>query len=63
LSSDEASIKPQFVQLEGDAQYKVNLEEEDARGGHAIREHVGKSYNVLMSQSGAIDATVKNTRV
>ena len=61
LSGDETNLKPQLVQLEGDAQYKVNLKEEEARGGHALRDHVGKSYNVLMSQSGAIDSTVKNT--
>ncbi len=60
LSGDEAALKPRLVQLEGEAQYRVNLEEEEARGGHAIREHVGKSYNVLMSQSGAVEATVKN---
>ncbi len=61
LSGDEANLKPQLVQLNGDAQYQVSLEEEEARGGHAIREHVGKSYNVLMSQSGASDTAVKNT--
>ena len=61
LFRDEGDFKPQLVQLEGDAQYKVNMEEEEARGGHALRDHIGKSYNVLMSQSGAMDATIKNT--
>ena len=30
LSGDDANLKPQLMQLEGDAQYKVNMEEEDA---------------------------------
>ncbi len=40
LSGDEANIKPQLVQLVGDAQYTVDIQEEDARGGH-IKKHVG----------------------
>jgi Phage portal protein/Bacterial CdiA-CT RNAse A domain len=56
LSGDEVNVKPQLIQLEGEAQYKVNLqEEEDKRNGHAIREHVGKSDKELMSEVGEFE--------
>jgi hypothetical protein len=63
LSGDEANPKPQLVQLEGDAQYKVDLQEEEDRGVHAIRDHVGKSNTYLKSQVGKIEtpnATIVN---
>lgn len=56
LSGDEANVKPQLVQLVGDDQYKVNLqEEEDKRNGHAIRDHVGKSDKELMAEVGEFE--------
>jgi Phage portal protein/Bacterial CdiA-CT RNAse A domain len=56
LSGDEANVKPQLVQLAGDEQYKVDLqEEEDKRNSHAIRDHVGKSDKELMSEVGEFE--------
>ena len=50
LRSSEVDLKPQLVQLQGDEQYQVNLKEEEARGGHAIREHVNRSDTDLISE-------------
>ena len=46
-ADDEATVQP--------AQYRegsdlIDLREEEDKGGHAIREHVGKSDNYLMSR-------------
>jgi Bacterial CdiA-CT RNAse A domain len=35
---------------ENERRYSVNLEEEDARGGHAVRDHVGKTKEELVEE-------------
>jgi hypothetical protein len=34
--------------IEGERRYSVRLDEEEARGGHTMREHVGKSNQELL---------------
>ncbi|MBV9634179.1 MAG: phage portal protein [Methylobacteriaceae bacterium] len=47
-TSDEAPIEP--AQNETSRQYWVDLNQEEKRGGHAIREHVGLSDQDLMDE-------------
>ena len=51
LRNGEADLKPQLVQLQGDEQYRVNIKEEDARGGH-IKDHIAQRDADLLSQVG-----------
>lgn len=38
------------AQNENERRYSVNLEQEDARGGHAVRDHVGKTKEELFRE-------------
>ncbi len=62
LSGGEANVKPQTVRLEGNDQYKIKVQEEDARGGY-IKDHIDQSYDVLMSQSGVSEIPIKNEAI
>ena len=43
------AARPRLAQAEGPRRYSVVLSEEEARGGHAIRTHVGKSDEELLA--------------
>jgi hypothetical protein len=46
---DDGQKPVQVAQLSSDRQYSVNLKEEEAAGGHALRHHVGKSDEYLLN--------------
>lgn len=55
LRDSDVDLKPQLVQLQGDEQYRVDLREEEAQGGHALSEHVGRSDRSLLSTVGRFE--------
>ena len=58
-SESVSQVDPvRVAQLEGQRQYSVELIEEELRGGHTIRDHVGKSDSELI---GIVDRSVIRT--
>jgi HK97 family phage portal protein len=49
-----------LVQIEGERQYSVNLDEEEVDGGHTIRDHVGKTDEYLLGEVNRVRFRVGN---